>query len=336
MSRGRPESISPVRRARSIFVPVVAIGLALLGGCGGDDEELPARDLIIATGRDGGVYREYGLGLEKMIDDHLPKLRAHARQTASSVENVELLAAGMADVGFTRADSASSKGDAARSIVALAWLYDSYVQIVVRRDSDIRTIDDLRRRCRPGPPGSRRCAIGIGPKGSGTRLVALRVLAAAGIRWRDTVRRSDLDISEEAEALARGRVDAIFWAGGLPTPAVKAIIDAGTPVRFVALGDVADRVQRRHPDEYTSAPLPARAYGTAGNVSTLRVSNFLVARRELPDEIAYRLTEALFAHRAELADAHPEATYLDRAAAIDTQPLDLHPGATRYYADAAR
>ena len=325
-----------MRRARLIPLLVVATGLALLGGCGGDDEQLPARELIIATGRDGGVYRQYGLGLQKVVNDHLPKLHAQALQTASSVENVELLAAGKADVAFTRADSAASKGDDARSVVALAWLYDSYVQIVVRRDRDIRTVDDLRRRCRSELPASRRCALGIGPKGSGTRLVALRVLAAAGITARDAVRRTDLDISEEAEALARGSVDAIFWAGGLPTPAIKKIIDAGTPVRFVALGDVADRIQRRHPDEYTVAPLPARAYGAGRSVSTLRVSNFLVARRTLPDEIAYKLTEALFAHRAELAAAHPEAKYLDRAAAIDTQPLDLHPGATRYYADAAR
>ena len=325
-----------MRHARFISLVVVAIGLSLLGGCGGHDEELPARDLIIATGRDGGVYRKYGLGLEKVVNDHLPRLRAQAVVTESSVENVERMAAGEADVGFTRADSAASTGATARSVVALAWLYDSYVQIVVRRDSDIRTIDDLRRRCRSRLPASRRCALGIGPEGSGTRLVALRVLAAAGITSRDAVRRTDLDISEEAEALARRRVDAIFWAGGLPTPAIKAIIDAGTPVRFVALGDVADRLQRRHPDEYTAASLPARAYGTERGVSTLRVSNFLAARRELPDEIAYKLTEALFAHRAELAVAHPEAKYLDRAAAIDTHPLDLHPGATRYYADAAR
>jgi TRAP-type uncharacterized transport system substrate-binding protein len=66
------------------------------------------------------------------------------------------------------------------------------------------------------------------------------------------------------------------------------------------------------------------------------VSNYLVVAASFDTQLAYLLTRLLFARRDMLASAHPEARRLDRGAAIDTYPLPLHPGATRYYREAKR
>ena len=54
----------------------------------------------------------------------------------------------------------------------------------------------------------------------------------------------------------------------------------------------------------------------------------------LPEDVAYDLTRILIQHRGELGRAHPAAEWLDSRTAIHTVPLDLHPGAVRFYRDA--
>ena len=64
----------------------------------------------------------------------------------------------------------------------------------------------------------------------------------------------------------------------------------------------------------------------------LVAANLLVVRADLPDEVAFRLTGLLFAHRTELERAHQEAKRLNESSAVFVSPLQLHPGAKRWYA----
>lgn len=312
------------------------------GACGGaQDKRLPPSDLTIASGSRGGVYYEYGRGIEAVIGARLPRLRARTIRTSGSVDNLRRLRDGTADIAFTRADSVLQERDSARSparvrVVALAKLYDSYVQVVVLASSPIRQLSDLGHRC------GGRCRVAVGPSGSGTQLISQRLLTQVGLAAAGAVVRDDrLDIQEGIEALAKRRVDGVVWAGGLPTPAIKRLVNSGTKVRLVDLGEVAARLREDHPDVYIPTRVPGSVYTSKtdtkarGSVGSVSVANYLVARADLPEHVAYRLTALLFEHRSALADAHEEARYLDRRAAIDVYPLELHPGAKRYYADAA-
>lgn len=234
-----------------------------------------------------------------------------------------MLARSEAEVGFTRADSAADEGPSDGSIVALASLYDSYVQVVVRASSNIDEIADLAGR-----------AVAVGRDGSGTQLIASRVLAAAKLGGPDAVRRDRrFDVEQGTRALEEGVVDAVFWAGGLPTPSIERLrkrID----VRLIDLGALAARLRAGHPDLYTVVSLPRKAYRLKQNVRTVSVRNYLAARRDLPKSVAYRLTKLLFDQRDALERAHAEATRLSLRAAIETDPLELHPGAAEFYRDA--
>jgi TRAP transporter TAXI family solute receptor len=284
------------------------------------------RRLTIATGAVGGVYDVYGRAIVRAVNAYLPGLRATARSTRGSVENLKLLARGDADVAFARADSARDAMGNGVQVVALGRLYDAYLQIIVRKDSAIHRIAQLAR-C-----GRARCRVEIGPSGSGTRLVATRVLSAGSLDGK-VVTHDRRDIAAAAGALAAGETDAIFWAGGLPTPVVSALAQR-VAVRLVDLGQVAVKLHRLYPDIYTQTRLPRNTYGASTSASTVSISNELAVRTDLPDDIAYALTAMLFAHRTELARAHAEARYLNPTTAIDTFPLRLHPGAERYYREA--
>ena len=315
---------------RRLFVVLVAAAAALAcASCGGGDEPLPRQRLAIASGSQGGVYFRYGDGLARVVRRHLPALAARAVSTSGSVDSLRRLRDGSVEVAFTRADSVENELRGKPSgIVALARLYDSYVQIVVRADSRIRTLDDLR------DCGGRDCRVATGQTGSGTQLLAARVLQAAGLAAPGAVRRVDrYDIKAAMDALVERRVDAVFWAGGLPTPSIQAA-DERIGVAFVDLGEVAVRLHEDHPNLYTQKRLPRGEYDSPASAGTVSVANYLVARDDLDERTAYALTQMLFARRAELvARGHSEARFLDSAGANDVYPLRLHPGAERYYGD---
>jgi TRAP transporter TAXI family solute receptor len=293
---------------------------------GGDDRPSPAVRLRIATGTEGGVYNVYGAALAGLVDRYLSPWQASAISTDGSVENLQRLADGSADVAFSVADVAEPalRGHSPFShpvpIVALARLYDDYVQIIARADSDMRTIADLRGR-----------TLSISAPRSGTALTARRILRLRdlGLRGAHAPHIVTLALKESSHALATGRIDAFVWSGGLPSPAVEKLRHE-VPIRLLALppGTAAEL----DPDLYTDTVIPKSVYGPLGSVSTVVASNLLVVRDNLPDEVAYRLTRLLFDHQAELERAHTEARGLTKRGALATYPLEWHPGAKRWYA----
>ena len=276
------------------------------------------------------MYAAYGKGLAGIVNDHSPRLRARVLRTDGSVSNLRRLAAGQAEVAFTLADSAAEAlrgtGHFSRRvpIAAVARLYDNYVQLIVRDGSRMDRVEHLAGR-----------KISIGAPGSGTSVIAERVLRLAHLRGSRAPRRRALDVDRSAAALASGEIDAFFWSGGLPTPAIDRLRRA-VPIKLIDMGGVAARLNREYGDLYTQTRIPKTAYGPAGAVTTVSVANFLVVRSDLDDETAYRLTRVLFERREELEAAHQEAKRLNSRAAIATYPLMLHRGAKRWYQDERR
>lgn len=313
-----------MRLARLLTAALTAV--LLLAGCGGSDAPpRPSEEIKVATGNPGGVYAEYGAGYADLIRSRLPDASARVLHTGGSVDNLRRVAAGQAQAGFTLADSAADAvaGSAPFSrrlpVVALASLYDNYVQLVVRADSPVRSTKALR--------GLR---VSVGAEGSGTALIAERILRVAGLSPGSDLTSLRLDVRESATALAEGRIDAFFWSGGLPTGAITEL-RRSTMIRLVDLGDVVDELTRSYGELYTETTVPAVVYGAQSAVITVSVPNFLVVRRDMPDAEAYWLTRLLFEGQSRLIRAHPEARRLDRRTAIATHPLQLHPGAARWY-----
>jgi len=284
------------------------------------------RSLIIAAGGRGGVYHAYGQALAAAARKAYPQVHSEVLTTAASVENLRLVADGRADVGFALADSAALAvgGDGpfatAQPLRALAFLYDNYTQLVVRAESPIKTVADLRGR-----------TVSLGAPGSGTELVAGRILTATGLRLTD-LRAEHLDLGSSVTALADGAIAAFFFSGGLPTPAI-ADLATRIAIRLVALDGLAPTLRAEYGDFYAEWTIPATVYDLPGEIATIRVPNYLVVRADMPDDVAYTIVDLLFRAKAELVAAHPEALHLDPRSAVDTFPLKLHPGAQRYYRD---
>ncbi len=311
-------------------VPFVVLLVAALVSCGSEREQpLPEQPVRIASGLKGGVYRVYGRALAREINAHLPHLRATALTTEGSVDNLQRLNEGRAEVAFTLADTAAAAiegtGPFTRPIAlaALARLYEDYVQVIVRDDSDIDSIADLSRR-----------RISIGAPRSGTALMAKRILRLSALKLRGS--RSphieQLPLRESADALAGGRIEAFFWSGGLPTQAIETLRDKVD----IKLIDLPAGVAELDPNLYTETQIPKSVYKAKRAVSTVTASNLLVVRADMPTEVAYRITALLFDRQRQLEKQHPEGKRLNLRDAIATYPLGLHPGARKLYQEQRR
>jgi TRAP transporter TAXI family solute receptor len=289
----------------------------------------PPTYLSIATGGTGGVYYPYGGAIAKLLNEHIPNVRATAEVTAASVDNLKLIRDRKADIAFTLADtladSVTGRGafkDAPVPAASLAVLYSNYTQVVTLAASGIRSLGDLRGR-----------VVSTGAPGSGTEVIAFRILRAAGIDPDRDVRRQGLGVTESADALKDGKIAAFFWSGGLPSAAVQDLSHTpGIAVALVPCADVLPLLRRDHGELYFPLEVPAGAYpGVQAPVPVVGVSNVLVVHRSMPDELAYNITRVLFDKQSELAAIHPEARNLSIGMAIKGSPAELHPGALRFY-----
>jgi TRAP transporter TAXI family solute receptor len=284
----------------------------------------PAGAVTIATGGPKGVYSAYGAQLARLASRDLDGLQVDSRPTSGSVENLRRVGAGSVLLGFTAADAAADarRGrppfDAPLAVSAIGRIYDDFVHLVVRDGVRARTVKDLR--------GLR---VSLGSYGSGTELIADRVLGAAGLT-RDDVRARRLSLDDSAAAMRRGQLDAFFWSGGLPTMGVTELA-THVPVRLIDLGSTADTLRERHGSVYRRARVPAGTYAGVRPVESIAVPNYLVTSEDADPGLVEALTRLLFDSREELATMVPLASGLDPRAAIYTAPLPLHAGAERYY-----
>ncbi len=315
------------RLLRSVGAGLVA--LVLLAGSAGCEQrsgEWTSGTHVIASGSETGVYYAYGSRLAEELATEIG-VPMEAAETAGSVDNLLRVASGEALLGFAQGDAAadavSGTGafDEPLPIEAVARLYDEYLHIVVRGDSEIRSVTDL--------AGMR---VSLGAENSGVHVIAARVLEAAGVAD-GAVDDPQLDLTGSIRAMESGDIDGFFWVGGLPTPGIEGLA-AVMPVRLLPVERTwVNAVNEAYSDAYRPADLPVGTYGLTESAPTMAVPNYLVTSSSTPDAVVRDVLDGLFAARSRIAADVPAAALLDRRQAIFTEPVLLHPGAIGYYRD---
>ena len=283
--------------------------------------------MSIATGGTGGVYYPYGGGLAELLSNELDGYDFTAEVTAASVDNMLLIDSQDVDIAFVLSDTAydAAHGNApfesevdARSLVTL---YNNYTQIVVNPDAGIESLEDL--------AGKR---VSTGSPGSGTEVIALRLLEVAGVTP-DDFEQEQLGAAESAGAFKDGRIDAFFWSGGLPT---SAITDVGaTPnisYELLSHGEYLDGMREQFGEFYDVATIPAETYpGQTEDVESIVVPNVLVVHADMDEQLAYDIVRVMFENKDQLVAVHPAANDLSLDMAMASTALEYHPGAVRYF-----
>ncbi len=283
--------------------------------------------LSIGTGGTGGVYYPMGGGMAAILSKYVPGWEATAEVTGASVANLQLIGQGKQDIGFTMADAAwdavsglAKFKDRKVEARTLMVLYPNKMHVVTTEASGIRQITDLK--------GKR---ISTGEPNSGTEVMSLRLLEAAGVD--KDVQRERLSVAEGVNAIKDRKIDALLWVGGLPTAAITDLATTpGITLKLLDHAQYADAMNRKWGPLYVKGTIPANTYkGQTADVGNLDVWNLLVADRKMSDEMAYTIVKTLMEKKDELVAVHREAKNITLESQASGSPIPFHPGARRYF-----
>ena len=285
----------------------------------------------ILTGGTSGVYYPIGVGLSQIYSEKIPGVKTSVQATKASVENLNLLQAGRGELALALADSVADAKNGVEDagfkapltkLRAIGGAYPNYIQIVASQESGIKTLADLKGK-----------TISVGAPKSGTELNARAIFKAAGLTYEDMGKVQYLPFAESVELIKNRQLDATLQSSGLGMAAIRDLSSV-MPLNYVAVP--ADVVSKIGNPAYQSAMIPANTYdGQPEAVPTVAITNILVTRADVPDDVAYAMTKLMFENLTRLGNAHSAAKDIKLESASKNLPIPLHPGAERYYKEKA-
>jgi TRAP transporter TAXI family solute receptor len=288
---------------------------------------LEGKIVTILTGGTSGVYFPLGNALAKIYNEH-SGANASSQTTGASAENAAKVSQKTAELAFAMADTVADayNGDgkfeqtgALDNLRGVSALYTNYMQIVAKKDSGINSIVDLKDK-----------KVAVGAPGSGTEIMANRVLEAAGLSY-DDIDEDFLSFKEGVEGIKNNIIDAVFIISGLPNAGV---LELATTEEIVIVNvpiGIVEQLQGIYP-AFVSANIPGGTYeGIDQDVETAAVKNLLITHADLSEAEVYELTKQFYENLQVLRDTHNAANGIELEKATIGLPIPLHPGAEKYY-----
>ena len=285
--------------------------------------------ISITTGGTGGVYYPLGGGMANILSKYIPGLSATAEVTGGSVDNLKLLNAGKSEVAFTMVDAAwdAKQGvdkfkDSKFEPRTLMVLYPNRMHVVTVEGTGINKLSDLK--------GKR---VSTGSPGSGTEIMAMRILEAAGIDGHKDLKQERLGVAESVNAIKDKKIDAFFWVGGVPTAAVTDLATTpGVKIKLIDHAESVEGMNKKYGPLYVKASIAPGSYqGMDKPNENIDVWNILVASDKMSDKMAYDIVKTLMDNKPELVAVHKEAQNIDLKWQKIGSPLPYHPGARKYF-----
>ena len=305
---------------------------ALVAGTGAHAQQT---FISIGTGGVTGVYYPAGGAICRLVNRDRAEhgIRCGVESTGGSIFNINAIRSGELEFGVAQSDwqfhayhgsSRFEENGAFEGLRAVFSLHPEPFTVVARADAGIASFDDLR--------GKR---VNIGNPGSGQRGTMDVVLEAMGWTIADFAVASELPPGEQAQALCDNNVDAIVYTVGHPSGAIQEATTACDTV-LVNVDNDAIRALVDERDYYRMATIPGGMYrGSPEDVTTFGVGATFVSSTDVPEEVVYHVTRAIFENLDTFSGLHPALAALDPAQMVaDGNSAPLHDGAERYFREA--
>ena len=169
----------------------------------------PPHTITLATGQAGGAYSLFAQQYQTALAEF--EIDLEILYTHGSIENLALLESGRADVAIVQSGVVR---DAQREALrGLGSIFLEPLWVFLPAASTVEFLSDL--------AGQR---IQVGPEGSGTRALALAILALNDIGADQATLLSDPS-DEAAQTMRRGEADALFLVGSVDSPVIRTLIE---------------------------------------------------------------------------------------------------------------
>lgn len=284
--------------------------------------------LNFTTGGDQGTYYGFGGVLAGKVGE-ATSTKVTAITSGGSQANIEALDAGDAELGFVQSDVMAYAYNGTNlfeeygkvdNFSTVAALYMEQVQIVTL-DPNIKTVADLAGK-----------NVSVGAAGSGVYYNAVDVLGAYGLDVEKDINPTYQSFGDSTEALQDGKIDAAFVVAGAPTTAITSLA-ATKDVYLVSLDEEHINSLIEASPYYSKNVIPASAYGTDGDVTTVAVGAVVIARDDVAEADVYNFLYGIFENLDAITAAHAKGAELSLDFASSVTAVPYHPGAAKYFAE---
>ena len=282
------------------------------------------RFLSIGTASTGGAFYPIGISMAELVNKEVG-ISTSAIVTGGAVENNSLINKGNADLAITMSFMAynAAKGIPPYSRpqsnvnVLFSGLSKGVFHVVVNKNSDIRSISDLKGK-----------KVALGPAGGGAIAVAKDIFSYYDLDEND-FKPVYISYSQAADALSDGNVDAIVVQSAAPASAISNLTAARKEIRVLSIEDrILDKLLANAP-YFSKQTLPRSMYGTDSDIVTVYTPLVVVVRKDLSEDLVYRLTKSFFENINVIRKSHPAAKAFSLDSATEAVPTTIHPGAAR-------
>jgi TRAP transporter TAXI family solute receptor len=312
------------------ILAIVCAGVVLLAGSAAaqqGDKVIPNTKISLGTATPGGGFPVYGIAFAEIINAADPTLVIEPRNTKGSNENIPLLEAGSLDLALVAGEPCYEAFMGIRQprtkLKILTAMYSSPGMFVVRADSPYKSIRDL-----VGKP------VAFGAKGSGLPILSRYVLDGLGLKQDDDFQSLYLDRAGDGPAMVLDGRAAALWGAGIGWPGFKAVAESPAGARFIAPDASEIALIRAKHSFLKPLTVPAGSYpGQTAPIAALGSWSFVLARENLPGDVAYRLAQTLHGAEAALCNKLAQACETTAANTVAAAPSVelIHPGVLKYF-----
>ena len=319
-------------KKKKMFITAVVVGVLAFALLTGPLEAAKRRYVSIAAGWVTGAYFPMAGAISRIAWKHLKEegIKVTAESSGASVANAKLIGAGDTDFAILQNDIASYAFAGKKemfdapitNLLGVCTLFPEHVQVIARKDSNIKSIADLKGK-----------KVAVGPVGSGTIENASQILEAWGLSFNDLALAEQLTASQSSDYLKDGRLDAAFFTVAL---GAAVIMDTALmiPIDIVPVdGPNVDKLIKKYPF-YAKQMVPGKTYkNNEADIPTVSVMAMLAAGAEIEENIVYAIINAIYSDLDQLKKAHAQFQSIEMEKGLVGMSIPLHPGAKKYFTE---
>lgn len=282
--------------------------------------------LTLTTGQRGATYYPLGNLIARSVRDAGTRIEITVVESSGSIENVERLASGEAELAIVQNDTRVES-----PVRTLIPLHRGVMHFMAHKDAGITSIEDLR---------GKRVAIGV--SSSGSRQVVDQLLEHFGIGTQEFLA-SDKPLKEEIRRMLQGELDAILFMAAIDSETARRLIRSGqiTYVSFASQmqdGNEVDGFAVTYP-YIQKCVIPMRMHEVSGDSAgqpsqpciTFSMRSALIAQADLDADVAKQIVRAIVNDRAAMMRQNQAAAEISEQFSSQDVHFPLHDGAVAFY-----
>ncbi|OMP68442.1 TAXI family TRAP transporter solute-binding subunit [Domibacillus epiphyticus] len=274
-----------------------------------------------------GSWYPLAVGITEKMKKNDPSLEQVSIEPGGGVANVVAINGGQGEIGFSQAmptvDGVAGNPpfkEKTENVQYVASLFPHITQIVVLKDSGIKSVEDLKGK-----------TINVGQKGLLTEEVARRILESYDMSYDDMGSVQNLSFADAVEQMKDGRIDLMFWTVPLPF-SVLTDLSQSKDMELLSLPDEKIEELTKQNKGLVKTTIPKGVYkGVDHEVQTIQSPLVVIANKNTPEDLVYEFTKTLHDNLEEFKNIDPALESVNQEDLTADIGVPFHPGAETFY-----